>query len=84
MAGFDDGAAEGNREMRFADARRTKDQHVFGLGEKARRRQLAHEPLIDRRLELEVEVIERLHRRKMRDLESHGDAGPLLGLDLLT
>ena len=51
--------------------------------EKARRRQLAHEPLIDRGLEFEIEVVERLHRRKMRDLQAHRDAGPLLRLDLL-
>ena len=46
-------------------------------------RQLAHEPLIDRRLEFEIEVVERLHRREMRDLQAHRDAGPLLRVDLL-
>ena len=37
VAGFDDGAPERDREMRFADAGRAEDQDVFGLGEKARR-----------------------------------------------
>ena len=46
-------------------------------------RELADEPLIDRRLELEIEVVERLHRREVRDLEAHRDARPLLGIDLL-
>ena len=31
VAGFDDGAAERDREMRFADAGRAEDQDVFGL-----------------------------------------------------
>ena len=52
--------------------------------EKARGRQLAHESLIDRRLEFEIEVVERLHRRKVRDLQAHRDARPLLGVDLLS
>ena len=37
VAGFDDGAAERDREMRFADAGRAEDQDVFGWREKARR-----------------------------------------------
>ena len=31
VAGFDDGAAERDREMRLADAGRAEDQDVFGL-----------------------------------------------------
>ena len=37
-------------------------------------RELAHELLVDRRLELEVELLERLHRREVRDLDAHRDA----------
>src|SRR5579864_595665 len=84
VAGFDDGAPERDREMRLPDAGRAEDEHVFGLREKARRRELAHEALIDRGLEFELEVIEGLHRRKVRDLEAHGDASPLLRIDFLT
>jgi hypothetical protein len=69
--------------MRFADPGRAKDQDVFGWGEKASRRQLADEPLIDRGLEFELEVIERFHSRKMGNLQSHRHAGPLLRVDFL-
>jgi hypothetical protein len=83
VAGFDYGAPEGNREMRLADTRRAKDQDVFGLTEKAAGGELADEALIDRRLEFEIEIVERFHGREVRDLESHRDARALLGLDLL-
>ena len=83
-AGFDDRAPERDGEMRFAHARRAEDEDVFGLAEEARRRQLAHEALIDGGLECEVEIVERLHRRKVRDLQAHGDPRPLLRVDLLS
>ena len=38
---------------------------------------------VDRRLELEVELLERLHRREVRDLDAHRDALLLLGVELL-
>jgi hypothetical protein len=69
--------------VRFADAGRTKDQDVFGLGQKPAGGELADEALIDGRLEFEIEVVERLHRREVRDLQAHRDARPLLGVDLL-
>jgi hypothetical protein len=53
------------------------------LGEKAAGGQLAHQALIDRGLEFEIEIVERLHRGEVRDLERHGDTGALLRLDLL-
>ena len=83
MAGFDDGAAQPDGEMRFADARRAKEEDVFGLAEKPRGRQLADEPLIDGRLEFEFEIVERLDRREVRDLQRHRDAGALFGVDFL-
>lgn len=45
--------------------------------------QLAHEALIDRWLKLEIQIVERFYRREVRDLQRHGDAGPLLRVDLL-
>lgn len=41
------------------------------------------ETLIDRRLECELEVLERLDAGQVRDLHAHGDALPLFRLDLL-
>ena len=41
------------------------------------------EPLIDRRLESEIKIVECLHRREVRDLEAHRHPGPLLGVHLL-
>src|SRR5947207_5917776 len=84
VAGLDDGAAERDREMCLADAWRAKDQNVFGLDEKSAGGKLPHETLVDRWLEFEIEVLERLHRREVRDLEPHGDASPLLGIDFLS
>jgi hypothetical protein len=69
--------------MRFADPGRAEDQDVFRLRQKAAGRQLAHEPLIDGRLEFEIEVVERLHGREVRDLQAHRGARALFGLDLL-
>src|SRR5262249_29275144 len=54
VAGFDDRPADGDREMRFPDARRAEDEDVFGWGEKSRRGELADQALIDRRLEFEI------------------------------
>jgi hypothetical protein len=40
--------------------------------------QLADELGVDRRLELEVELLERLHDREVGDLDPHGDTLALL------
>jgi hypothetical protein len=69
--------------MRFADARRAKEEDIFGLAEKPRGGQLADQPLIDGRLEFEFEIVERLDRREVCDLQRHGDAGALFGVDFL-
>jgi hypothetical protein len=55
----------------------------FPLREKPARRELAHEPLIDRRLEFELELVEGLEDRKVRDLETHRHARALFRLDIL-
>src|SRR3954470_23266673 len=54
MTGFDDGATERDREMRFADAGRAEDQDVFRLREESAGRELADQALIHRRLECEI------------------------------
>ena len=60
-----------------------KIEDVFSLADVAPGGELADELLVDRRLEAEVEVVERLHRREVGDLDAHGDALALLGADLL-
>src|SRR5687767_2654922 len=50
VASLDDGAPESNGEMRLADARRTKDEDVFRLREKAAGGELTNQPLVDGRL----------------------------------
>ncbi len=57
-----------------ADARRSEHQSVLGAGDEATGRELAHEPLIERQLELEVKLLERLHCRDVGDLDPHRDA----------
>jgi hypothetical protein len=83
VSGLDGRAAERDREVRLADAGRSEHQHVFGAGDEATGRELAHELVIDRWLELEIELVERLHRREVRDLNAHGDAFLLFGVSLL-
>src|SRR5215207_6941343 len=83
MAGFDDGAAERDREMRFPHAGRAENQHIFGLREKAAGGELTNEPLIDRWLEFKVKVVERLHRREVGDLEAHRGARALFRVNIL-
>ena len=69
--------------MGFADAGRTKDEDILGVRHKVPSGELADQALVDRGLEFEVELVERLDGRKVRDLQSHRGARPLLGLDLL-
>src|SRR4029453_12840022 len=83
MAGFHHGAAERNRQVRLAHAGRPEDQDILRLRQKAAGPQLANQALVDRRLKLEIEVVEGLDRREVRDLQTHGDAGALLRVDLL-
>jgi hypothetical protein len=83
MAGLDGGAAERDCQVRLTNAGRPEHEHVFGAGDEAAGRELAHELGIDRRLELELELLERLHRWEVRDLDPHRDALLLLGLGLL-
>src|SRR5207302_6655502 len=64
------------------DPWRSEEQHILRLGDEAAGGELANESLIDRRLRLEVEPVERLHRGKMSDGHAHRDALALLGVDL--
>jgi len=80
---LDGGAAECDREVRLADAGWPEHEHVLGAGDEAARGELANELGVDRRLELELELVECLHRREVCDLDPHRDALLLLGLRLL-
>jgi hypothetical protein len=77
VAGFDGSAAERNGQMRFGNAWWTQEHHVFGIGDIAAGRQLANEPLIDGRLELELELVECLDDGEARNLHAHLDASTL-------
>lgn len=83
MTGLDDRAPERDRQMRLPDPGRAEDQHILDLGQETRGGQLADQSAIDRRLKLEIEIIERLDRREVRDFQAHLDARPLLGVDHL-
>lgn len=58
VPGFDGGQAEGDRQVGLADARRPEQDDVGRLGDERQRRQLPHLPLVQRRLEGEVELVE--------------------------
>lgn len=66
--------------MRFADARWS--EHVLRAGDEAAGRELARELRVDRWLELELKVGERLHHREVCDLDAHGDELLLLGVGI--
>ncbi len=83
MAGLDDGAAERDGEVRLADAGRAEEQDVLAPAMKRPVASSRTSFAVDGRLELEVELLERLHRREVGDLDAHGDALALLGVDLL-
>src|SRR3954469_3833669 len=82
VASLDGSATESDGEMSLADARRSEEEHVFGLGNEAAGGELADEALVDRWLRLEIELFERLHRREVGDGHAHRDALALLGLHL--
>ena len=67
----------------FADDWRTKDEYILRVGYELARGQLADQSLIDRRLKCEIEFVEGLHGRKVRDLQPHGGARPLFRVDFL-
>src|SRR3569623_2673695 len=83
MAGRDSGAAERDRDMRLADAWRPEQQDVFRLRDEVAGGELADVLGVERRLDLEVELLEGLHHGEVRDLDSHCDATLLLGVELL-
>src|SRR2546428_670818 len=83
VAGLDDGAAEGDRQVRLADAGRPEEERILGAGDETAGRQLAHELGVDGGLKLEVEVLQGLHRREGRELDPHLDPAALLGGHLI-
>src|SRR5690606_730263 len=52
--------AEADREHGLAGPRRADQDHVLAVLEEAQRPEVAHEPAVDRGLEVEVELLERL------------------------
>jgi hypothetical protein len=78
VSGLHGGAAEADGEVGLAHAGWPEDEDVFGVGDEAASGQLPHELLVDARLELEVELLERFDRRKVGDLDVHRDALALL------
>jgi len=62
----------------LSDARGPEEQHVGPVGDEPPRRQLLHQPPVDRWLGLEVEVLQRLLNGEMLDLYPHSNT--LLGL----
>ena len=56
--------ADADCEVRLADAWWSEHQHVLAVDDEAALGGLANESLIDRSLELEVEVVEAFHRRE--------------------
>src|SRR5213592_3003069 len=83
VASLDDGAAEGDRQVRLADAGRPEEERILGAGDEAAGGQLAHELGVDGGLKLEVEVLQGFHRREVRDLDPHLDPAALLGGHLI-
>src|SRR3569832_2988888 len=83
MAGLDSGAAKREHNKHLADAWRPEQQDVFRLRDEVAGGELADELGVERRLELEVELLEGLHHGEVRDLDSHCDATLLLGVELL-
>src|SRR3954453_6830095 len=65
VAGLDGGLGQGHGKMRLPDSRRTEQDDVGSLMNEAQRTQLADLPFVDRGLEAEVELFERLHIGQM-------------------
>jgi hypothetical protein len=83
VPGFHGRAPQRYREVGLADAGRSEDQDVLGGGDEAPGGELTYELLVHGWLELEVESLECLDRRKVRDLDAHRNPLALLGVDLL-
>src|SRR5262245_44554184 len=60
--------------MRLADTRRAEQDDVLGALHETQASELAHLPTVDRRLELEVELVEGLDPRQPGQLEPALDA----------
>ena len=56
--------------MDLADTGRPEQQHVVAMGQEPQRRKFAHPAFIDTGLRREVELVERLAVRQMRELHS--------------
>jgi hypothetical protein len=74
VAGLDRLDPERDRQMGLADPGRAEQDDVLGALDETQAGELAHLPAVDRRLELEVELIERLDPRQPGQLEPALDA----------
>jgi len=83
MPVLDGSAAQRDGQVGLADAGRAEQDDVLAVGDEATRRELLNEPLVERRLEREVEIVERLDRGEVRNLHAHGDALAVLGVHLV-
>jgi hypothetical protein len=70
LAGLYRGLRQSHSQMSFADAGRSRQNHVGSLMHEPQCAQLANLPFIDRRLECEIEPIEGLQIREVRQLQS--------------
>jgi hypothetical protein len=60
VTGLDGGASQGDGQVRLADARRAEEEDVLGAGDEPTGGELADQLGVDRGLELEVKLVERL------------------------
>jgi hypothetical protein len=70
MAGFDGLDAQGHRQHRLARTRGTEQEQIVAALHEAQSRQFAHQLAIDRGLEPQIELLERLDVRKARQTQA--------------
>src|ERR1043166_6526837 len=56
-------------QVRFPHAWWTEKNHIAGFVDETQRAQLPNLPLVDGRLEAEIKLFERFHKRQMRQLQ---------------
>ena len=68
LTGPDRGLGECHGKMRFSDARRSEQDHIGSVVHEPQGLQIPNLPLVNRGLKSEVELIQRFHVGKMREL----------------
>ena len=79
VGGFD---AEPDRQVGLPEPGRAEQDHVLGLRDERAGRQVRQHVAAQRGQVVEVEVLQRLHRREVRGADPHGGAGGLAVGDL--